>query len=334
MSTDEILPQTIADASSSSRDILLREHVQRLAGLRHGVENYAELEKRGEYIETFFRSCGLPVRNQYLLFKGRRYRNIIATVEGSRPDLPALLVGAHYDGNRQTPGADDNASGVAVLLDTARVLQGAKPVRRVELAAFTLEEPQTFTHIIRRGSRRFAREARKQGARYEGALILECVGFTATRQRGSSLSRLFGMGMPQIGDFLVAVANRPSQEFLDRFLDAASRNVSSLRVVGYAAPAQGYLLPQLRFSDHSSFWAEDYPAVMLNDTVMFRNPNYHGPSDTPETLDYVFMEKVASAVAAFVRTSADLGACLSANPGQRDRPMHGRSDERMGRGIF
>lgn len=281
-------------------NLLLREHVQKLAGLRHGVENYAELEKRGEYIEEFFRLCGLPVRNQYLQFKGRRYRNIIATMEGGRPDLPALLVGAHYDGCWKTPGADDNASGVAVLLDTARVLQGTKPVRRVELAAFTLEEPQTFTHIFRRGSRHFAREARKQGARYEGVLILECMGFTATRQRGSSLSRVFGMGMPKTGDFLGAVANRPSKEFLDRFLAAASRSVPSLKVAGYAAPLQGYLLPQLRFSDHSSFWEEGYPAVMLNDTVMFRNPHYHRPSDTPETLDYLFMEKVAAAVAAFL----------------------------------
>lgn len=284
----------------SSRNLLLREHVRKLAGLRHGVENYAELEKRGEYIESVFRSYGLPVRNQYLQFKGRRYRNIIATAEGSRPDLPALLVGAHCDGNRKTPGADDNASGVAVLLDTARVLQGAEPVRRVELVAFTLEEPQTFTHIIRRGSRYFAKEARKQGAKYEGALILECVGFTASRQRGSSLSRIFGMGMPKTGDFLAVVANRPSKAFMDCFVDVASRTVSSLKTVGYAAPAQGYLLPQLRFSDHSSFWEEDYPAIMLNDTVMFRNPNYHEPSDTAETLDYGFMEKVATAVAAFV----------------------------------
>ena len=294
----------IVDSASLSliRAERLRRHVEEISGLRHGIENPEELEKRGEYIEGYLRSCGHTVRSQQIEFKGRVYRNIVATVEGSRPDLPALLVGAHYDGYWKTPGADDNASGVAVLCETARKLQGAKPVRRVELVAFTLEEPQTFTHIIRRGSRHFAREARKRGTAYEGAVILECVGYTSPTQRGTGISRLFGMGMPESGDFLAVVANRPSEPFMKSFLAAASRSVPSLPTVGYAAPAQGYLLPQLRFSDHSSFWEQDYPAIMLNDTVMFRNPNYHEPSDTPETLDYRFMEKVATAVVSFVTT--------------------------------
>ncbi|HEY3307221.1 MAG TPA: M28 family peptidase [Desulfuromonadaceae bacterium] len=277
----------------------LQEHVTRVAGLRHGRENYEELEKRGEYIQNHLISCGLPVMNQYLQFKGRKYRNIIATVEGSRPELPALLVGAHYDGNRQTPGADDNASGVAVLLETAAYLIGLTPCCRIDLVAFTLEEPQTFTHIIRRGSRFFAKQARERKVKYDGAVILECVGFTAEQQQGASLSRLFGMGMPDRGEFLAVVANRKSKTLMKLFLETAARNVPLLKTAGYATPAQGYLLPQLRFSDHSSFWEQGYQAIMLNDTVMFRNGNYHKPTDTPDTLDYVFMAKVATAVAAF-----------------------------------
>ncbi len=286
-----------ADQASIDR---LRAHIGAIAGLRHGVENYEELEKRGERIEKHLSHCGLPVRSQYLWFKKKRYRNIIASVEGARRDLPALLLGAHYDGNRKTPGADDNASGVAVLLETATVLSGARPIRRLDLVAFTLEEPQTFTHFIRRGSRFFARAAQEQGACYEGAVILECVGYTAERQRGDAVSRLFGMGMPQRGDFLAVVANRASKALMDSFLDAASRSVPSLKTAGYAAPAQGFLLPPLRFSDHSSFWEQGYPAIMLNDTVMFRNPNYHTATDTENTLDYFFMAQVATAVSNFL----------------------------------
>lgn len=113
------------------------------------------------------------------------------------------------------------------------------------------------------------------------------------------LSKIFRMGMPDTGDFLAVVANRVSKRLMEDFIAVSRKSVPSLPIVGYAAPAQGYLFPQLRFSDHSSFWERGYPAIMVNDTVMFRNPNYHGASDTPEILDYAFMEKVAIAVTAF-----------------------------------
>jgi hypothetical protein len=278
----------------------LRAHVQKLSILRHGVENYEELERVAEYLENFLLGCGLQVKNQYFQFQRRKYRNIIATIEGRRPEQPALLIGAHYDGNRGTPGADDNASGVALLLETARILREAAPARRVELVAFTLEEPQTFTHIIRRGSRLFAREARRAGVAYEGAIILECVGYTAAKQKGALPARLTGLDVPRVGDFLAVVANRPSKRFMEKFTAAAGQAAPDLKTAGYAAPLQGYPFPQVRFSDHSSFWERDYPAIMLNDTVMFRNPNYHKATDLPDTLDYRFMSEVARAVVAFV----------------------------------
>lgn len=278
----------------------LKRHVRNLSVPRHGVDNYHELEMIAEYIEKTLRSYELQVTSQYFQFQKRQYRNVIATIEGARPDLPALVLGAHYDGNRGTPGADDNASGVAVMLEAARVLRESSPVRRLEVVAFALEEPQTFTHIIRRGSRYFARQARKAGARYEGALILECVGYISAEQKGALLAHVTGLDVPRERDFLAVVSNRRSKDFMERFVTSANDTAPSLRTVGYAAPAHGYLLPQVRFSDHSSFWEREYPAIMLNDTVMFRNPNYHEPTDTPETLNYCFMTDVARAVVTIV----------------------------------
>lgn len=285
-------------------EMRLREHVNKLSVLRHGVDNYDELERSANYVERQLVSSGLQVKNQYFHFKKRKYRNIIATVLGSRPDLPPLLIGAHYDGNRNTPGADDNASGVAVLLETARLIAQTKPVRTVEFVAFTLEEPQTFTHIIRRGSRFFTRQARKKGLQYHGALILECVGFTAKKQKGYLLSKIVRIDLPREGDFLAVIGNGPSKAFMESCLKVAGRNVPSLKTLGYAAPLQGYLLPQARFSDHSSFWERDYPAIMLNDTVMFRNPNYHKADDVPATLNFQFMTDVAKAVVAFANAES------------------------------
>lgn len=280
--------------------IALQEHVKKLSVLRHGVENYDELEQVAGYIERFFDSLGMKIQNQCFQFRGRQYRNIMACIPGSHKELPCLLVGAHYDGNRKTPGADDNASGVAVMLETARILREVKPLRTLEFAAFTLEEPQDFTHIIRRGSRFFVREARRERVEYEGAVILECVGYTTPDQKGAALAQLTGVAVPPQGDFLAVVGNGPSKPFMDAFVAAANKAAPALRTVGYAAPAQGYLLPQTRFSDHSSFWERDYRAIMLNDTVMFRNPNYHQPTDTPDTLNYQFMTGVAEAVVAFL----------------------------------
>lgn len=277
----------------------LQDDVYQISGLRHGIDNYFELENRAEYIEKQFLSCRLPVKSQHFQYKDKIYRNVIATVAGEDASLPPLLIGAHYDGNRMTVGADDNASGTAVLLELARAFKNLAPPRTVELVAFTLEEPQTITHRIRRGSRYFAANARRAGTLYHGAVILECVGYTAKRQRGARLTRLYRIDLPREGNFLGVVANEPSRTLMNEFLSAANLAVPELPVVGYAAPVQGYLFPHVRLSDHSSFWEQDYPAIMLNDTVMFRNPHYHKVTDKPKTLDYRFMEAVTRAVLAF-----------------------------------
>jgi hypothetical protein len=161
----------------------LQGHVQNIEGLRHGWENYDSLEEKASIIESFFRSLKLNVESQDVLFHGRRYRNIIATMEGTEQEMDWLLVGAHYDAAWGSPGADDNASGVAVLLETARILSKQKFKRTVQFVAFTLEEPQPYTLHFLIGSDHFAREARGNKIRYKAVLILESVGYTDTANR-------------------------------------------------------------------------------------------------------------------------------------------------------
>ncbi|HET6420265.1 MAG TPA: M28 family peptidase [Geobacteraceae bacterium] len=278
----------------------LKEYVRKLEGLRHGTENHPMLEEKAEFIKEELESFGLRVENQPFLYRGRIYRNIVATLEGTGPGGERLLVGAHYDSPRGSPGADDNASGVAVLLEAARILGSRRPGKTVQFVAFTLEEPQTWNHSILRGSRHFVREARAAGAEYEAVLVLECVGYTDRKERSQLIPSLVGIPVPKTGDFLGIIANRPSRKLMEAFKECATRWVPGLKAIAYAAPLRGYLIPQTRFSDHSSFWNRGYPALMLTDTAMFRNPNYHTSRDTHDTLDYDFMSDVARCVVAFV----------------------------------
>lgn len=284
----------------------LEEYVRALEGLRHGTENYAALEEKARFIEVQLRSCGCEVESQMVPYKERSYRNIVATLNGTESGKERLLVGAHYDSPRGSPGADDNASGVAALLEAARILGRCRFKRTVQFVAFTLEEPQTWNHSILRGSRHFAREARRSGIRYEAVLILECVGYTDKKQRSQIIPSLVGIPVPKTGDFLGVIANKSSKALMESFHANVATWVPELKVASYAVPLHGYLVPQSRFSDHSSFWNHGYPALMLTDTAMFRNPNYHTPRDTLDTLDFDFLTDVAKSVVSFIGANCGL----------------------------
>ena len=278
----------------------LKGHVSSLEGLRHGWENFPALEEGARYIEETLNAFGCRVESESVPFRTRSYRNIIATIDGKVPGLPWLLVGAHYDAPAGSPGADDNASGVAVLLEVARILGGWHPAKTIQFVAFTLEERQSVDATFLRGSREFVRRAREAGRLYDVALILECVGYTDRSRRSQVIPRLVTIPVPDTADFLAVIAARRSKPAMERFHRAAADHVPALPIVPYAVPLNGYLIPQSRFSDHASFWDAGYPALMLTDTAMFRNPNYHTHHDTLDTLDFGFMVDVARAVIAAV----------------------------------
>jgi hypothetical protein len=278
----------------------LKRYVTAVEGLRHAWENYDALEEKAGFIEETLRSFNLDVESQEVPFYGRTYRNIIATLEGIDKEKEGILLGAHYDAAWGSPGADDNASGVAVLLEAANILSNQRFHRTVQFVAFTIEEPQPQTINFLIGSAHFAKEAKRLKRRYEAVFILESVGYTDNTEGSQVVPIFVRIPVPKKGNFLGVIANRRSKIIMDTFYHVANEYVPELIVVPYKVPLSGHIIPETRFSDHASFWDCGYPALMLTDTAMFRNPHYHTYHDKHETLDFTFIVNVTKAVVSVI----------------------------------
>jgi Zn-dependent M28 family amino/carboxypeptidase len=215
--------------------------------------------------------------------------NLILRLPGQRPDLPPVLVAAHYDGPLGSPGADDNATGVAALLELARRWAQRPPRRPLWLVAFDQEEWGMV------GSKALAEELRQQGQPLHLMLSLEMLGYTAEQQRYplAAMRAVYGSR----GDFIALVANAGAAALLPGLSRAMGAHVKT-KVL--PVPFQGRQLPDVRLSDHSPFWDAGYNAVMVTDTSFMRNPHYHQSSDTIETLDLPFLLAVIDGLEAAI----------------------------------
>lgn len=270
----------------------LRRHVEVLAqGLvPRGLDHPENLEKAAAYVEAELRAAGLAVSSQPFTVAGVRVRNVLAEAGPDSPEL--LVVGAHYDAFGGLPGADDNASGTAGLLELARLMAIAPPAGRVELVAYTLEEPPVFGSPLM-GSAVHAASCRQRGVRVSAMLGLEMIGDFSDAP-GSQTYPVPAMRLlyPSRGDF-VAVAGRLREIGLVRRVKSAMRRVPELPVRSINAPPA---FGGIDLSDHASYWKEGIPAVMVTDTAFFRNARYHTEEDTPDRLDYRRMALVVSAL--------------------------------------
>ncbi len=199
-----------------------------------------------------------------------------------------LIVGAHYDTVEGTPGADDNASGVAVLLELARLHAETRFRKTVRFVAFTLEEPPFF-RSRQMGSRVYVRGLKERGEQIEGMLCLEMVG-CYSQAKGSQSFPFFWLRWrySTTGNFITVFSNSASEPLQTRVRDALKAH-GTLPVETFTGR---WWIPGVDFSDHSSFWKQGYPAVMLTDTAFYRNPHYHRNTDRPETLDYGSMAEL------------------------------------------
>jgi Zn-dependent M28 family amino/carboxypeptidase len=222
--------------------------------------------------------------------------NLIVERRGnSRPD-EIVILGAHYDTVETTPGADDNASAVAVLIEAARLLRGRAAEKTIRFVAFSCEEPPHF-YTGTMGSITYARRCRERNEKIVGMLCLEMVGYfrdePGSQRVPPGIPKMFHAAFPSRGNFLAAVGNLHSWRLCWNFRRGFKRAVSF--------PLYSIVLPErinaIRLSDNSSFWDQGYPALMLTDTSFLRNPHYHQPTDTPETLDYERMAEVTMGVA-------------------------------------
>jgi len=270
-------------------------YVKIIEGLRHGWENYNSLKERTVFIGETLRSFSLEVENQEVSFHGRTYYNVVATMPGEDREKEWILLGAHYDAAWGSPGADDNASGTAALLEAANILSAQRLDRTVQFVAFTLEEPQPQTIHFLIGSNFFAGEAKRLKRKYGAVYILESVGYTDYTEGSQIVPFFVRIPLPKKGDFLGVVANGRSKDVMDHFCATSRRYVPELSIIPYKVPLSGRIIPETRFSDHASFWNYGYPALMLTDTAMFRNPHYHTYHDRSETLDFEFITRATKA---------------------------------------
>jgi len=254
------------------------------------AENLASLDRAAALIGDAFTTAGLQPRAQVFEVNGRRYRNVTALI--GRGDRPRMVVGAHYDVAGDQPGADDNASGVAVLVHVAGRLAGRTLPVDIELVAFTLEEPPFFSSADM-GSARHAAALAAADVEVVAMLSLEMLGFysdapDSQRYPEPRLAERFGTR----GDFL-AVVGRVQDGALLRQLEAAMAAAGPLPIHVLAAPPG---MQGVDYSDHRSYWQAGFVAVMVTDTAFLRNPNYHRAADTAATLDFTRLRQAADAV--------------------------------------
>jgi hypothetical protein len=293
-----LAPLTPAQEMSRVR---LAHHVQVLAGdigVRSDGE-YARVQRAAAYIESELRALGYAVVSREFTAGGRTYRNLEATLGGTTSRQEVVVLGAHYDTAEDAPGADDNASGVAAVLELARVFAREPQARTVRFVFFPNEEPPWFP-TANMGSRHYATAARARNDQIVAMLSIESIGYYDTEPGTQRYPFPLNLAYPDVGDFIGFVSNLKSRGLLHRAI-SAFRAHARFPTQGAAAPAW---VPGVWWSDHWAFWVEGYPAIMISDTAPYRNPFYHTPQDTPDKLDYDRTARVVDGLAHVVRALA------------------------------
>ena len=280
--------------SSSEQTAKQLETDVRMLSCKIGERNpvhYENLQRAREWlVRSFTGSVGAP-RQQTYAIEGREVANIIATKSGTDPELGSIVVGAHYDSAHGTPGADDNASAVAVMLELARRFAQEKTRHTIEFAGFTLEEPPYF-RSENMGSMKLAKEWYDSGKKIELMICLEMLGYFTDEKIQEFPVPGMGFIYPEEGNFIAAIGQLGSPAPVISFSDLLKKH-STLPAVSFSGPR---IMAGIDFSDHQSFWNYNYPAVMVTDTAFFRNKNYHTASDTPDTLNYPVMARVVESL--------------------------------------
>jgi Zn-dependent M28 family amino/carboxypeptidase len=272
----------------------LRRHVRALAGEigeRH-VWRPKALHAAAGYIRRELEALGLAVAPQGYDAYGVRCENFEVTIPGSSRASEIVLAGAHYDTVEGSPGADDNASGVAGLIEIARALRGSHPARTLKLVAFVNEEAPFF-YFGEMGSKVYARAARQRGDDIRIMLSLEMLGCYADEPGSQAYPPFLKWFYPDRGNFIAFVSNLRSRRALAE-LTRAFRAHCDFPAERLASPA---FVPGVSWSDQLSFWRAGYPGVMVTDTAFYRYAHYHQATDTPERLRYPEMARAVEGLA-------------------------------------
>jgi Zn-dependent M28 family amino/carboxypeptidase len=280
---------------------ILTKHVTSIAGEigERNVIAYEPLQKTAQYIEDSFKGQGYKVSAQEYVVQMRKVRNLIAEIPGGSKAGEIIIVGAHYDTVYDCPGADDNTSGVAGLLELAQLLKDSHPARTIRFVAFVNEEPPWF-QTDDMGSLVYADAAHKRKDKIVAAVVLETIGMYSDAEGSQQYPAGLKSFYPSKGNFIAFVGDLGSRSLVSDVV-RSFRSAVQFPSEGSAAPGA---IPGVGWSDHWSFWQEGYHAIMVTDTAPFRNKNYHELTDKPETLDY---DRMARVVHGLVRVVSDLG---------------------------
>jgi aminopeptidase YwaD len=287
---------SLAGAYSTITPEGIGAHIAEIQGPRSGTgdeANRAKLNQVVAYIYDSLAADGLVVTKAPVNFAGRTFPNIVGTLTGTTCPEKTLIVGAHYDGVSSGPGADDNASGVAAMLEVARVLSAQPLQASVDFAAFSFEEAGLV------GSSQMAAAADSADRELLGMINFDMIAYTCDEPGCQD----YPEGMEPVrptGDFLSVVGNSNSALLLNQSVAASAAAVPGLVVLPLEVPGNGETLPDVRRADHAPFWDHGFQALFVTDTADLRNPNYHLSTDELGTLNLQFAADTANAAAATV----------------------------------
>lgn len=285
------------DAAQLETKARLRADLQELAGAigeRH--DGLPKAYRRAlEMIEQRLRAAGWePVREPFDGGSAEPSNNVVAEMRGDDPTW--VVIGAHYDTARGSPGANDNGTGVVALLELARRLRSTPESRSLRIVFFANEEPPHFEKSTM-GSRAHAKAAARRGETIAAMLSLETMGFFSDEDESQKYPAAFELFYPSRGNFLGFIGNLDSRSLVRKSVGTFREHAK--------LPAEGAALfesiPGVGWSDHASFWAEGVPAVMVTDTAIFRYPHYHRSSDTPDQVDFDRLTLAVDGLDAVVR---------------------------------
>lgn len=269
----------------------LRTHVYELAGKigEHNIFHPDALHAAEAYITEEWRQQGYAVDKQTYTAQGVECANLEITCPGSGGNSDVILIGAHYDSVLGSPGANDNGSGVATLLELSRLFKDSPPASSLRFVAFVNEEPPFF-YWGNMGSMVYAQAARQRGDSIRFMISLETIGCYRNQRGSQGYPPLLKYFYPDTGNFITFVSNLRSRRIM-RDCARAFASVSDFPIETIATLS---IVPGVSWSDHLSFWRQGYPAFMITDTAFYRYPYYHTAQDTPDKLNYVPFADMAS----------------------------------------
>ena len=279
----------------------LRAHVEMLAGTigERNLWSYGALEQAAQYISTQLTANGYTPRRQTFELAKLPLSNVEAVLEGTTRGAEIVVVGAHYDTVVGCPGANDNATGVAAVLELAQRFSRRPQPRTIRYVAFVNEEPPFF-QTAHMGSAVYANALRLRDERVVGMLSLETMGYYSEEKGSQRYPAPVATLYPDVGNFIGFVANVASARLLWRARRAFKRR-TSFPLQSAAVPAA---IPGVGWSDHWAFWQAGYPAMMVTDTAPFRYRWYHTADDTPEKIDYERLTQVVDGLEAVIESIA------------------------------